>query len=229
MLEQQLFQPIKDLFESDGFKVDGEVKKIDMVCVKNDVFVAIELKKELNLKVITQASLRQKTMDIVYIGIYSPKSLFNKNFKEKLYLLKRLGIGLIIVSPKSLQVSVYQDPIVSDISKYQYSNKKKRDQTINEMHNRKLKNNVGGVSKTKIMSSYREDCLLVLNAIKDFESASGKQIKEITSVSKSTNIMYKNYYGWFEKVKKGLYKINNNGKEALVQYHEIISELIKGE
>jgi hypothetical protein len=97
------------------------------------------------------------------------------------------------------------------------------------MHNRKLKNNVGGVNKTKIMSGYREDCLLVLNAIKDFESASGKQIKEITSVSKSTSIMYKNYYGWFEKVNKGLYKINDNGKEALVQYRETISLLIKDE
>lgn len=227
MLEKQLFKPIKELFEEDGFVVDGEVKTIDMVCIKDDVNVAIELKKDLNLKVITQAALRQKTMDIVYIGIYSPKSLFNKQFKEKLYLLKRLGIGLIIVAPKSLKASIYQVPVVTELKKYQSSNKTRRNQIIKEMSNRKLKTNVGGTNKTKIMTGYREDCLLILNAIKDFDCASGKQIKELTNIANSTNIMYKNYYGWFEKVDKGLYKINDSGKIALSEYNNTIKILTK--
>ena len=126
MLEKQLFQPIKELFESDGFMVDGEVRKIDMLCMKDDVSVAVELKKELNLKVIIQAALRQKTIDIVYVGIFSPKSLHNKRFKEKLYLLKRLGIGLIIVAPRSLEASVYQDPLVSEVPDYRTPQQKEK-------------------------------------------------------------------------------------------------------
>ena len=75
------------------------------------------------------------------------------------------------------------------------------------------------------MTGYREDCLLVLDAIKDFESVSGKKIKELTAVSAATRIMYNNYYGWFEKVDKGLYRISDNGRNALSDYRETISLL----
>lgn len=227
MLEKELYKPIKVLFEREGFIVDGEVKKIDMVCIKDDINVAVELKKELNLKVITQAAIRQKTMDIVYVGIYSPKSLYNKQFKEKLYLLKRLGIGLIMVSPKSLSAQVYKDPTVTETKKYKQQNKHKRDQIINEMSARRLKNNMGGINKAKIMSGYREDSLLVLNAAEKFDFVSGKEIKEITNINRATNIMYQNYYGWFEKISRGTYRVSDKGRKALHEYDSTIELLVK--
>jgi hypothetical protein len=51
---------------------------------------------------------------------------------------------------------------------------------------------------------------------------SPKKLRELGADSKrTTSILSENYYGWFEKIGRGLYSINETGKEALVQYKEL--------
>ena len=97
-MEKDLFLPIKAYFEAYGYTCDGEVQDIDLYMEKGDESVAVELKQELDFKAVQQAALRQKLTDTVYIGIFKPKDMGRRAFQDKLYLLKRLGIGLIVVS-----------------------------------------------------------------------------------------------------------------------------------
>lgn len=59
--------------------------------------------------------MRQKITDFVYIGIFRPKDLRSSSFRDKLYLLKRLGIGLIVVSKRSKIVETERADIMNGV------------------------------------------------------------------------------------------------------------------
>ena len=100
MDEKDLYQPVKDLFESMDFEVKGEVKDVDVVARRDRMVVAIELKKDLSLHLIAQGAKRQRLTDYVYVAIPTPTPKVRKGtvYKDKLYLLRRLGVGLIHVT-----------------------------------------------------------------------------------------------------------------------------------
>lgn len=225
-MEKDLFEPIKKYFEQFGYVCDGEVLDIDLYMEKDEQNIAVELKQTLDFKALQQAALRQKVADVVYIGIFRPKDLYTKGFRDKLYILKRLGIGLIVVSKKTLNLEVVSEPVVSELSLFQQKNKGKRKAISTEFKKRKSKSNTGGVHGTKLITSYREDTLLVLDAMMECEGeATTKQIKEISGVEKATSILYLNHYGWFENVKKGCYKVTEQGYRALEEFEEVMSVL----
>lgn len=225
-MEKDLFTPIKEYFEQFGYVCDGEVGDIDLYLEKNNESIAVELKETFNFKALQQAALRQKVTDQVYIGIFKPSDLNTHAFRDKLYLLKRLGIGLIVVSKRSGKVEVVNDPIVSELSAFQRRNKGKKQALAREFKKRRVKNNTGGVTGTKLVTSYREDTLLVLDAMMELGGeATTKQIRTLSGIQKTTPILYNNYYGWFEGVKKGTYRVTEEGFAALEEFEETIRAL----
>lgn len=224
--ESDLFEPIREFFRKDGFTGDGEVGTIDLYLEKDGLSVAVELKKTLDLKAIEQAALDQKNCDLVFIGIFKPKDLYSKANKNKIYLLKRLGIGLILVSERTLDVELYAEPVVSELSNFQKRNKKQTEKLKKEFRERKLKGNIGGVSKTKRMTAYREDSLVVLYHLNRLGGqASPGELRNQSGVAKTTGILYDNYNGWFEHVDKGQYRISPKGNDALNEYRAEIEKI----
>lgn len=222
-MEKDLFEPIKAYFEKYGYICDGEVNDIDLYMEKDDESVAVELKQTLDFKSVQQAALRQKITDYVYIGIFKPKDLYRSSFKDKLYLLKRLGIGLIVVSKRSKAVEIVSDPVVTELSFYQSHNKRGKNALSQEFHKRKAKNNTGGVHGTKLITSYRENALLVLDALLELGGeASTRDIRKISGVENATSILYNNHYGWFNRGTKGIYSVSESGLDAVVEFESTI-------
>lgn len=227
-MEKDLFGPIKEYFKQYGYVCDGEVEDIDLYMEKEDKSVAVELKVRLDFKAVIQAALRQKITDIVFIGIYRPKDLFSRSFQNKIYLLKRLGIGLMVVSKRTGTVEIVSEPEVSELSMYQQRNGKKKESLEKEFRRRKVKSNTGGVHRTKLITGYREDALLVLDALMELGGkAPTKEIRELSRVEKTTSILYDNYYGWFEHEKKGVYSVREAGLHALEEFEETLAILKK--
>lgn len=225
-MEKDLFLPIKTYFEENGYTCDGEVKDIDLYMENEGTSIAVELKQTLDFKVVQQAALRQKVTDMVYIGIFKPKDLYSHAFRDKLYLLKRLGIGLIVVSRRSHVMEIISDPVVSELSAFQTRNKGKRAALSAEFKKRKTKSNIGGVNGTKLVTSYRENSLLVLDALMELGGeATTREIRELSGVKRATEILYHNYYGWFENVKKGIYRVQEPGYDALEEFTKTIGKL----
>ncbi|MBQ0001184.1 MAG: hypothetical protein KBT01_06575 [Clostridiales bacterium] len=225
-MEKDLFQPIREFFEDLGYTCDGEVNDIDLYLEKGEESVAVELKESLNFKVVQQAALRQKITDIVYIGIPKPKDQRSAAFRDKVYLLKRLGIGLIAVSKRSKNVEILSDPVVSELSLFQSRNKDKQKALAAEFKRRRVKKNVGGVHGTKLITSYREEALLILDTLMECEGeATTKEVRERTGIKKTTTILHDNYYGWFENVKRGTYKVTEAGLAALEEFESVIADL----
>lgn len=225
-MEKDLFLPIKTYFEQLGYVCDGEVQDIDLYMEKDGESVAVELKQTFDFKALQQAALRQKVTDNVYIGIFRPKDLYSRSFRDKIYLLKRLGIGLIVVSKRTKEVEIVSEPVVSELSLFQKRNQKKKKALSTEFQKRKTKNNTGGVHGTKLITSYREDALLVLDAMMELGGeGTTKQIREISGVERTTAILYDNHYHWFGNVSKGVYKVLDPGYDALVDFEDTIKKL----
>jgi len=219
VLEKELYAPIKKTFESLDYVVKAEVNHMDVVIQKEGTFAAIELKTSLNITVIAQAIKRQSIVDSVYIAIPLPtkKVRVSKTMKDKITLLKRLSIGLLLVDIDQQTVDIYVEPLVYPIKRP----KKRLVRLKEEFNQRKLNINTGGSTKTKIMTVYKEHALIILHALKDGPK-SAKMIQEKVSFKKVYPILYKNYYGWFERVGKGYYALTDLGKHALADYqHEL--------
>lgn len=227
-MEKDLFLPIKEYFENYGYVCDGEVHDIDMYMVKDGHSIAVELKQTLDFRSVQQAALRQKITDEVYIGIFKPSDLFSKSFKDKIYILKRLGIGLIVVSKKTNAVNVVNEPIVTELSAYQSRNKGKKKALEKEFDKRTVKTNIGGVFGTKLITGYRENALLVLDALAELGGeAKALEVSKESGVENAREIMYHNHYGWFEAKGRGVYSLKTEGYDALEEFEEPLMLLRK--
>ena len=211
MKESDLYLPLKKFLENHNYEVKGEVQDCDVLAVREDEEpVIIELKLSINLSVIIQAVDRLSLSSIVYLGI--PKSYkMNRNRKRKvLKLLKMLGLGLIIINPKLKTGSV---DVVIDPKEYKPRQSKPRLQKLlAEFNNRVGDPNLGGASTMKgRITAYRQRAIAIgiyLNS--NGASKAAKVAKEIHE-PKARDFLYKNYYGWFEKESRGVYKLSRKG------------------
>jgi len=228
-MEKDLFGPVKEYFEKQGYICDGEVEDIDLYMERGEEHVAVELKVDLDFKALRQAALRQKYVETVYIAVFKPKSLKNTAYRDKLYLLKRLGIGLLLVSKRSLEVQVANEPLVTELSVYQRQNQNKKKKLNAEFSKRRTKNNVGGVRGEKLISAYREDALLVLDACAELGGeVKGREVRKLCNIEKTADILRADYYGWFEKIETGVYRVTDAGYAALEEFEDTVYKLKRG-
>ena len=229
MEEKELYPSIKAFFQSQSYDVYGEVKDIDVIAKSGDHIVAIELKTSLNLELILQGSKRQRLTDDVFLAVPKPTGRMQrgKSFKDKLHLIKRLGLGLLYVdtSLKPHKIIVAFEPSLLDIKRSQQRFKKQRDTLFKELASRHKDYNIGG-SRGKIITAYKEASLRILKTLEDGQPHTTKDIRHLSGVKQSTTILYKNYHGWYEKIERAVYCISPSGEKALHEYEAVIKSLL---
>ena len=215
MQEKDMYLPIKHFLEDLGYSVKAEVKNVDIVASKENKIIVVEMKKAITIKLLYQGCDRQRMFDHVYLAIPFPgyKDVKSKAFKEKLHLVHRLRLGLILVDLSNDNVEVLLDPkeYVRKI------NKKKRKLLLDEFNQRVSSINIGGINKQKIMTSYKEQVIQIAKTLLNGPMRT-KDIKSITNISKTTKILYDNYYHWFSHESRGLYGLTQKGREELTLY-----------
>lgn len=78
---------------SQGFsKVYGEVCDVDVYGISDTETVSVEMKKSLNIKVLSQAMDNVSTSHYAYVAVP-----YRKNLSESWKVLRKLGLGLIVV------------------------------------------------------------------------------------------------------------------------------------
>lgn len=215
MLETEMYQPIKDYLVNQGYSVKAEVLNIDVVAKKEDQIVIVEMKKSLSMKLLYQGCNRQKLYDDVYIAISHPgnRVLSSKSFHEKLHILRRLRLGLMIVDVPKNQVEVLLDPIEYTFKR----NNKRKNLLLKEFNQRNSSMNIGGSSGRKIMTAYKEQSIkigIVLLA----GPQSCREIRKITNIVKTTSILYDNYYQWYVNIDRGIYGLTPKGVMAMREF-----------
>ena len=218
--ESELFMPVKVLFENMGYQVNAEVKDCDVTAVKDDELIIVELKKNLSVTLLAQGLKRQKTGAITYVAVPKPKKYSPKTFRDTLYVIKKLELGLIFVNLKgahSYAEIIYEPkpfvPVHKDRAKFR--------KIINEIDGRSIDTNIGGVTGRKIATAYTEKCIHIACILDMYGDISPKQVRDLGGDEKSYNILKMNAYGWFQHVDKGINGITTEGRKALLDYPEL--------
>lgn len=151
--------------------------------------------------------------------------LFTKRWKNICYLLRRLELGLFLVSFKGERAFVEEvmppQPFDRNLSKKTSSRKKKS--VLNEFSKRHGDYNIGGCTGKKLVTVYREQAIQIGALIGKYGDLSPKKLKELgADKDKTSKILQDNHYGWFYRVSRGLYALSDKGKSELNEYCELV-------
>lgn len=211
--ETDLYAPIRAFLEEEGYQVQAEVKHCDIAAVKDGQLVVVELKKAFNLKLVYQALERQSLTEQVFVAIPRPKKGHReKAWKDMLRLLKRLELGLLTVALDSPLQTV--DVVLEPSDSLAWKNRKKREQVQVEMKNRQMDVNVGGMTRRKIITAFREKSIRLACILEREGQVSTAALRE-RGMEDCIGILSRNYDKWFQRVEKGVYALSEKGKEAL--------------
>ncbi|OJV66040.1 MAG: hypothetical protein BGO41_08905 [Clostridiales bacterium 38-18] len=229
--ETDLHVPVKDWLEGQGCKVRSEVKSIDMVGLYDEsTLIAVEMKLKLNLEVINQAVERQGYVDAVYIAVvHDFKAFASKRFNATLLTLKRLNIGLLVVNFRSTEPYCYEvlKPESFDFERSRKAKKNRRATLVKEFNRRSGDFNRAGSKSEKLMTAYREECLLIAHFMSSEGLSRANEFQFLgMKTQKASGILSKNFHGWFEKVDKGIYKLSAEGHAALSSSKSIVDFIL---
>lgn len=223
--EADLYEPIQNYFYSLGYEVQAEVNDCDVVAFKDESLIIIELKLNLNITLLMQAANRQKLTPNVYIAIPRPKiSLRRRRWRELVHLIRRLELGLILVSFQGRKPSldIVHEPALFDRKKNLQQNKKRRDKLMIEARSRRSNKNIGGSNNITMMTAYKEISIQIALYLDHLGPKSAKQLQELSTGEKTYGILYNNYYKWFKRVGRGVYDLTEFGRKEYKKYPEII-------
>mgnify|MGYP000113424175 FL=1 len=210
-LESTLYAPVKAMLEGRGFDVKAEIGGADVLAINDGAMLIVELKTKFSLTLLQQAVERQRVTELVYVAVPAPKGRTgSKAFKANVNLCRRLGIGVLSVTPRG-QVVVEADP-------GPYTPRptpKKRALLLREFSRRRGDPNLGG-TRGSIETAYRQDARDCARYLHEQGAARGRDVAKATGVVNATRIMADNYFGWFQRVSTGIYDLSDVGRTALV-------------
>lgn len=215
MKESDLYPPLKIYLESQGYEIKGEVGDCDVLAVRDkEPPLIVELKLTLNLVLLLQAVDRLMLTPSVYIGVPRQCSVLKRKHKQVVKLLRRLGIGLITIDPsrKSGGVKIILDP-----GEYKPRISKPRQaRLLGEFDKRVGDPNRGGSGKQKgLMTAYRQQAIKIALFLEHQGPTKASIIAEQTKVISARNILYRNVYGWFDRVSRGIYDLSPRGRREI--------------
>lgn len=212
--------------EHQGYSVSCEVNNCDIVAVKDDELIIIELKKNISVSLLIQAVDRKEMTDSVYIAVPVPE---NKTRLPRLggvkRLLRRLEIGLITVTFMKTKTKV---EVILHPGEYSHKKaNKKRKAIIREIDGRYAELNIAGSPSTvEKLNSYRQSALYIAHSLKTHGPRSPKELREIGTGTKTQRILSDNVYGWFDRVSRGVYAVNDSGVQSLDRYRSALKHIL---
>ena len=224
--ETELYAPLRDYLEAQGYEVKSEILHCDLVALRADEPpLIVELKATLNLELVLQAADRLKLSESVYIAFPASAPLWRSRWKRVRLLCQRLGVGIITLDIKSSRVQVRLDPLPYRPRE----NRQRRHRLLAEFEKRVGDPNTGGMSRRPIVTAYRQDALRCLASMQNGPLVLA-EIRQITGVERAGGILQKDHYGWFERVGRGCYRLTPKGLRAADDYSDVIEELrVSGE
>ncbi|MDR1664519.1 MAG: DUF2161 family putative PD-(D/E)XK-type phosphodiesterase [Clostridiales bacterium] len=227
--ETELYEPIKQLLEAQGFTVKGEVKGCDVAAVKDGALWVVEMKLHFNITVLYQAMERQKITESVFIATPRPRRANEKNHRLMMKLLKKMELGLITVALDSpirfAEIILFPGGAAAAngatassgaaVSRKKPAQNKKASALIRTEIEGRIGDTAGGTNAA-VNTAYRERCIRVACLLSVHGPLTAKLLVNKFGCEKDAGgILRGNFYGWFEKRGPGLYALTPVGAEYL--------------
>ncbi|WP_182914954.1 DUF2161 family putative PD-(D/E)XK-type phosphodiesterase [Paenibacillus thiaminolyticus] len=230
--ESELYAPLKEFFEARGYIVRGEVRHCDLVAMRpedeegqEEPPIIVELKPSFNLTLVLQALERQKLSPQVYVAVEKKKGGKGHSVSSLRQLCGKLGIGFLLVTfykRKAPFVEIVCTPAGSAASYMETRPVKTRAaRLVREFSARSGDYNVGGTTKLPLVTAYREKALRAAHCLADGPLRAAA-VRDGSGVGDAAAILQRNYYGWFERISRGVYALTGEGREALERYAHVV-------
>ena len=204
MAETDLYAPVKQFLEAQGYAVKGEIGACDVVGVRGaEDAVVVELKERLNFALLLQAVDRLNISPLVYVAFRIGKgqsATWRSRRKQVLSLFRRLGLGLLTVSSRGNVVAVLDPTPYSPRTNARRSSRQR-------------------------LTAYRQDALRCARELSSEGTLKVNIIRERADVERAGPILRDNHYGWFERVKTGYYDLSPKGQRDLADWSEVLDKL----
>jgi hypothetical protein len=217
--ESDLYPPVKAFLEAQGYEVKGEIGGCDAVGTRGDEPpVIVELKLQFNLALVLQGVDRLSLTDRVYLAVPRPHgsrapggAVYHRDARK---LCRRLGVGLMTVETAPPGIEVLLDP-----EPYRPRKKMKRLGRLLGEHARRAGDPTrGGVTRTPIVTAYRQEALRCALLIRDGQRTSLKALRETGMVPNASRILQRDVYGWFRRVERATYVLTERAAQDLARF-----------
>ncbi len=215
--ETELAPPVSAFLEAQGYTVRSEVNGCDIVGIRGDEMVVVELKRNFTVSLLAQAADRQRLADAVYVALPRPaQPLTGKRWRTLRHLLRRLELGLLFVSfttgRPNIQIVFHPAPFDRK------RDHRRRRALLREAASRSSDFNRGGSTRRKLVTAYREHAIHIACALEVLGDASPAALRALGTAPKTRDILYNNVYEWFERIDRGVYRLSAAGRTALADY-----------
>lgn len=212
LAEADLYPVIARHLSAQGFIVKGEVCGCDLVAVRGEEILVAELKKTFNIKLLYQAVRRLPVTPLVYAVIFKPKGRQKMSYWQMMKsLCRRLNIGLWVVDGESILTIAEPAPFANKILS------RHKGKILREFNGRKVSENTGGVTGQKLETAYLEAAIHISVLLKKHRVLKTSDLRQMGSPEKTTQILYNNYYGWFQKTGRGAYKLKTGKARKIAE------------
>jgi hypothetical protein len=251
--ETELYPPVKGFFTGRGYEVKAEIRGCDLVAYLADhpQPTIVEMKKTFTLPLLLQGIDRQKTGAAVWLAVErnrTKRGAHNQRFTELTALCRRLNLGFLTVTffkTKTPVIDVWCEPAAStaphvsivdavnaaeSLQPYLTTTggrtKAGASRLLKEFTARSGDYNVGGSTKRKLVTAYRERAIQCALALNIHGPSSPSQVRKWTNCPTAAALLSHNHYGWFHRISKGVYELTPLGNEALKEYNNVTTAWI---
>jgi hypothetical protein len=211
--ETSLYQPVKAYLEARGFEVKGEIHGCDIVALRPGeppLVVIAELKLSFTLELVLQAVDRLRVADEVWLAVIGTRRGRDQDPRVQ-RLCRFLGLGLLTVDIALGAIAVLAEP-----SPYKpRANLPQRRRLMKEHGDRHGDPALGGSTRQPVMTAYRQRAFACAIALQD----GPLRPRDLRLMAPDAGaILLRNVYGWFERVKPGVYRLGAEGTAALLRW-----------
>ena len=214
--ETALYPAVKAFLEAQGFVVKGEICSCDFVAVRDGeplVVVITELKLSFTLELVLQAVDRLRAADQVYLAVAGSRR--GRDQDSRVHRLCRLiGVGLLTIDVRRGTVMVVAEPLPYRPR----ANLPLRRRLLKEHAGRRGDPTSGGSTRQPIMTAYRQRAIACAEALQ----AGPLRPRDLKPLADDAGaILRRNVYGWFDRVKPGVYRLSEMGAGSLVEREDV--------
>jgi len=233
--ETELYAPVKRWLEGRGYAVRGEVRGCDVVAVRDGEPwpVVVELKKRFNLSLFLQAVERRAMTPYVYVAAERAERKNAFAVSELRRLCGLLGLGLLTVrlyKRKPALVEVHCEPAAEapggggvGLGGPPKAPGRRTARVLDEFRERSGDYNAGGVTGRKLVTAYREKALRCAEALRAHGPLAPRRVRDLIASDMAAAILYRNVYGWFRRVERGVYALTPAGEQALAEFADVLA------
>jgi hypothetical protein len=217
-LETSLYLAVKRHLERLGFDPKGEVCGCDIVAIRageEPFLVIVEMKLGFTLELVLQAVDRLPMADEVWLAVRATTRGRDRDGRVQ-KLCRLLGFGLLRVTSSTGKVEVIAEP-----GPYRPRPNARRRSRLLDEHRRRVGDPAhGGSTRQPIMTAYRQRALACAAQLRGGAQA----VKVLRAQAEDASaILQRNVYGWFERERRGFYRLTSAGEAALARWPPLAS------